>query len=205
IELLLEIGGGQGQVQLYATAQPGAGPVARLAVHRLHVVEYGQYRLLAVVFAKAQRAFRVAEGELDGAVQGVRGGDALLRDLAAEVDHAGDQPLDDEAGGVVDHFHGDTVGAECLTRLGDHIGGGRGVAYQEAALVQVGDAVKWQSAHGGQGQTRQGSGAVLAQGGDQEDRVGGGLPACSQGGTGAGQHLGYLVAQCLVITLQPVG
>jgi hypothetical protein len=96
--LLLKVGGGQRQVELNAATQPGAGAVARLAVNGLNIVENSENVGFAIVLAEGQGAFRLAQCQLNGAVQRLWCGDAFLHDFATQVDDAGDQALDDKAG-----------------------------------------------------------------------------------------------------------
>lgn len=86
-----------------SSAQPGTGPVARVTGKRLQALENAQQAPRAEAVAPFQRAVGIAEAEVHRLVDILDAGNALLGDVAGEVDDHRQYPLDDEAGTVAQH------------------------------------------------------------------------------------------------------
>lgn len=104
--------GAQGHAQLRSSAQPGTGPVARVTGKRLQALENAQQAPRAEAVASFQRAVGIAEAEVHRLVDILDAGNALLGDVAGEVDDHRQYPLDDEAGTVAQHRDPDAVASQ---------------------------------------------------------------------------------------------
>ncbi|MNF74294.1 hypothetical protein D3C84_563230 [compost metagenome] len=156
-----------------------------------------------VVIAETQRAMGVTQRQPHRAIQHGGRGDAPLGDLAAEVDDPGQHPLGDEAGGIVDHLHRHTVGAQRLPRLRQQLRVQRRLTHQHAARVEAGEGLQGQGALRRQLAAGDQAAGVLAQGRDQADRLRPRLLAHLQLRPGASQHGRDLVAHRRIAGVEP--
>src|SRR5580692_3017743 len=69
-----------------AALQPRARPVARVAIEGVHALEDLEHRAGADLVAPAQRPVRIGEAQSDREVDVGRTGNALLGDVAGEID-----------------------------------------------------------------------------------------------------------------------
>ncbi len=116
-----------------AAQQPWARAITRVAVQRGEILQHFEHGAGTERIAQRQRPLRVAEAQRDRKVDVGRRGDALLRDVARDVDDARDDALCHEAARVADHRHRHAVAGEQAMRgiaVGG-VGGGRG--HQRAA------------------------------------------------------------------------
>ena len=102
----------QRQFQLRPPPQPQARPIAGIAGDALERFQDAQHRRRADGVAPGERAPGIAEAEPDGGVDVIRRGDALLGDLAGDIDDHGQHPLGHRAGAVGDQADRHPVGTE---------------------------------------------------------------------------------------------
>ena len=88
----------------------------------------------AVQIAHGQRPLRITQPEGDSGFQVLRAADALLADVAGNVDDVGDHPLRHKAAAVANYADGLTVaGKQCVGGVA-HVGAGGRVGGQHAAF-----------------------------------------------------------------------
>src|SRR5579871_2201405 len=78
------------------TLEPRARAVARIGVERLQALDDREHGRGAERVAPGERPHRIAEAERNREVDVARAGDALLGDVAGEIDDHGDDALGDE-------------------------------------------------------------------------------------------------------------
>ena len=131
----------QRQAEYGAAAQPRAGAVARVAGNGMHAFQDLQQQGGAELVAPGQRTLRIAQPQAHGFVDVIDTGNALLGNLAGEVDDGRQRALGDKADAVADHGDADTVAGQKGVGGVAHAGAGSRRQHQRAMAAQVGQQV----------------------------------------------------------------
>ncbi|MNP26821.1 hypothetical protein D3C76_1196960 [compost metagenome] len=150
-----------------------------------------------------QRPLRIAQRQLNGAIQGGGRGDAPLGDLATQVDDPGQHPLGDESRRVIDHLDRHAIGSKRLASLGQHIRVKGRLAHQYPAHVEPREGFQSQGALRRQLLGGDSAAGVFAQRCHQADRRRPRVCALLQLGASCRQYRCNVLTNIRVAAVQP--
>ena len=160
----------------------------------MHRLEDGEDAGRPEPVAHAERPIGIAEPEFNRGVDVIDAGDALLGDVAADIDDGGNDALGDEAGAVVDHRHRRACGGEERVGAGPKGGIGGRRRHQGAPAIEAEQRIHRHRAPGIEALVERALRRVAAQGGDEAKGVVRRAIGAADLGAGGAKHAGQRLA-----------